>query len=81
VRAKLPLRARVFQCGHCGLNLDRDLNAARNLAQLAAELGASGTGVAGHPQAQASNGRGANRKSPLGGAGGRESSTPQRASA
>jgi putative transposase len=38
VRAKLHLSERVFRCQHqqCGLELDRDLNAARNLAKLVA---------------------------------------------
>lgn len=36
VKAKLPLRVRVFHCEHCGLMADRDLNAARNLAGLVA---------------------------------------------
>ncbi|HEX9342147.1 MAG TPA: transposase, partial [Actinomycetota bacterium] len=31
----LPLGVRVFSCPRCGLMVDRDLNAARNLAQLA----------------------------------------------
>jgi putative transposase len=35
VRAKLVLSERVFACHACGLVLDRDLNAALNLAQLA----------------------------------------------
>jgi putative transposase len=35
VKADLPLGVRVFVCEACGLILDRDLNAARNLAQLA----------------------------------------------
>jgi putative transposase len=51
VKAKLPLRVRVFHCDECGLQLDRDLNAAYNLAQLVTGLGGSGTGVAGDPQA------------------------------
>ena len=38
VKAKLPLRTRVFRCEACGLVLDRDLNAARNLAALAASM-------------------------------------------
>jgi putative transposase len=34
VKAKLPLSARVFCCEACGLRIDRDLNAACNLAAL-----------------------------------------------
>ncbi|HEV3361003.1 MAG TPA: RNA-guided endonuclease TnpB family protein [Pseudonocardiaceae bacterium] len=34
VKAKLPLHVRVFRCDECGFVLDRDLNAARNLAAL-----------------------------------------------
>jgi putative transposase len=45
VRAKLPLRVRVFHCDECGLVLDRDLNAARNLAKLVGEI-AGGTSTA-----------------------------------
>ena len=36
VKAKLSLADRVFECGACGLVMDRDVNAARNLLQLAA---------------------------------------------
>jgi putative transposase len=35
VKAKLSLSERVFTCEACGLSLDRDENAARNLARLA----------------------------------------------
>ncbi len=35
-KATLPLSAQVFRCDHCGAVLDRDLNAATNLAALAA---------------------------------------------
>lgn len=35
VKAKLPLGARTYHCEHCGLSIDRDLNAATNLAKLA----------------------------------------------
>jgi len=35
VRAKLTLAEREFACESCGTRLDRDLNAARNLAALA----------------------------------------------
>nr|MDA8344446.1 zinc ribbon domain-containing protein [Thermaerobacter sp.] len=34
----LPLSRRVFRCGACDLELDRDLNAARNLEKLAEEF-------------------------------------------
>ncbi|WP_326638750.1 IS607 family element RNA-guided endonuclease TnpB [Streptosporangium sp. NBC_01755] len=41
VKAKLALSERIFECGGCGLVLDRDLNAARNLATLAADVAQS----------------------------------------
>ncbi|WP_144121093.1 IS607 family element RNA-guided endonuclease TnpB [Catellatospora sichuanensis] len=61
VKAKLPLHVRVFTCDQCPLVMDRDANAARNLAALAAAV-LTGTGVAGDQDAQASNPRGADRK-------------------
>ncbi|MFH8382628.1 zinc ribbon domain-containing protein [Kitasatospora sp. NPDC018058] len=61
VKAKLPLHVRVFTCDACGLVIDRDENAARNLADLAS-AGITGTGVAGGPDAQASKPRGADQK-------------------
>lgn len=60
VKAKLPLRVRTYQCDACGLVLDRDENAARNLAALAAAV--TGTGVAGDQGAQAPKPRGADQK-------------------
>jgi putative transposase len=36
VKAKLPLSERTYLCERCGLVMDRDLNAARNLLSLAA---------------------------------------------
>jgi putative transposase len=36
VKAKLPLAERTYRCERCGLVLDRDVNAARNLLALAA---------------------------------------------
>lgn len=45
VKTKLPLRVRVFDCDECGLVLDRDFNAARNLAALVSET-AGGTSTA-----------------------------------
>ena len=44
MKAKLPLSEREYRCEHCGMALDRDLNAARNLAVLVAS---STNGVAG----------------------------------
>jgi putative transposase len=46
VKAKLPLHVRTYECDACGLVLDRDDNAALNLAALAAAA-VTGTGVAG----------------------------------
>ncbi|WP_143022366.1 RNA-guided endonuclease InsQ/TnpB family protein, partial [Nonomuraea maritima] len=46
VKAKLPLHVRTYACDACHLVLDRDDNAARNLAALAATC-STGTGVAG----------------------------------
>ena len=54
VKTKLALSEREYNCQSCGLVLDRDLNAARNLAALAAEIDTAGSG----PVA----GRGADRK-------------------
>ncbi|MGH3249616.1 MAG: zinc ribbon domain-containing protein [Trebonia sp.] len=53
VKAKLALSERTYRCTECGTVLDRDVNAALNLAGLA------GSG----PD---SNGRGADRKTPVG---------------
>ena len=36
VKTKLALSERTYHCDHCGLNVDRDVNAARNLLFLAA---------------------------------------------
>jgi len=51
VKPKLSLSQRMFTCNTCGLTLDRDVNAARNLAQLVA---GHGTGSA--PETAAGNG-------------------------
>ncbi|MGH3714211.1 MAG: IS607 family element RNA-guided endonuclease TnpB [Micromonosporaceae bacterium] len=67
-KPKLPLRVRTFTCQHCGLTLDRDLNAARNLKQYVAQSGW-----------ETRNGRGADQKTGPGPAGGCEASTPHRA--
>jgi putative transposase len=42
VKAKLTLAERTFTCDACGLQIDRDLNAARNLAKLAQHVARSG---------------------------------------
>ncbi|MEW2331703.1 IS607 family element RNA-guided endonuclease TnpB [Micromonospora chersina] len=59
VKAKLALSERTFTCITCGMVLDRDVNAARNLAALACEATTAGSG----PVA----GRGADRKTRPGG--------------
>jgi putative transposase len=42
VKAKLTLGERTFRCDACGLVIDRDLNAARNLAKLVEQVARSG---------------------------------------
>ncbi|MEU8136506.1 IS607 family element RNA-guided endonuclease TnpB [Streptodolium elevatio] len=61
VKAKLPLHVRVFKCESCALVLDRDANAARNLAALVVAC-STGTGAAGDQDAKASNDRGGDQK-------------------
>ncbi|MGW4240708.1 IS607 family element RNA-guided endonuclease TnpB [Streptomyces sp. NPDC004749] len=62
VKAELPLHMRTYQCDACGLVIDRDDNAALNLAALAAAA-TTGTGVAGDQDTQAvSKPRGADQK-------------------
>jgi putative transposase len=43
VKAKLPLSERTYRCCHCGLVIDRDLNAAANLASLVETATSTGT--------------------------------------
>jgi putative transposase len=79
-KPNLTLADRTYACDHCGLRIDRDLNAAVNLARLGetrhkvpGEQGPAGSG----PVA----GRGATRETEparAGDAGGREASTPRR---
>ena len=59
VKAKLTLAERTFHCEACGLVLDRDLNAARNLAKLVQHVAWSGR--------ETQNARGADRKTQLAG--------------
>jgi IS605 OrfB family transposase len=66
VKPKLGLRDRIFTCEHCGLVLDRDLNAAINLKQYV-DLEWPG---------DAKTGRGADQKTGPGPAGGCETPTP-----
>jgi putative transposase len=55
VKAKLPLSERTYACASCGIVLDRDANAARNLAEYGnRQIAGSGPQIA--------NGRGADRK-------------------
>jgi putative transposase len=64
-KAKLPLSARVFQCDACGIHIDRDLNAAYNLAALVNDV-VAGSG----PETR--NARGGDRRPGLGRADPRE---------
>jgi transposase len=53
VKAKLSLTERVFRCERCGLVIDRDVNAAKNLLVLAVS-GRGPGGNAGHTAIQGS---------------------------
>jgi putative transposase len=44
VKTKLALSEREYHCQACGLVIDRDRNAALNLAALAAEFDTAGSG-------------------------------------
>jgi putative transposase len=63
VKAELPLHVRTHECDACHLVIDRDDNAALDLAALAAAA-ATGTGVAGDQDTApaVSKPRGADRK-------------------
>ncbi|MFC7422405.1 IS607 family element RNA-guided endonuclease TnpB [Nocardia tengchongensis] len=82
-KTKLPLSERTYRCRSCGLVIDRDLNAAINLARLGVTLpdqGAStGTGSSPAASVPAGKGCGAVRKTSsartVEKAGGREAST------
>lgn len=74
-KANLSLADRTFSCEHCGMSLDRDHNAAINLARLGQSPPGEGNPAGSGPAA----GRGANQKTPTAQAakaGGRETSTP-----
>lgn len=73
VKPKLSLAQRTYSCTTCGLVLDRDHNAAINLENLVRHVAGSGP--------ETLNGRGADRKTTRGVAGGRETSTPHPAPA
>ena len=44
MKAKLSLAERSYRCGHCGLVIDRDLNASFNLAALVGVATGTGSG-------------------------------------
>ena len=83
-KTKLSLRDRVYRCRNGCPDIDRDLNAATNLARLGDTTigGGTGTGTGSGPAVSvtAGDGRGANHKTrpttPVGKAGGDEASTP-----
>jgi putative transposase len=73
VKAKLALNQRTFWCDHCGTRLDRDLNAAINLAHRAAKTTPAAQGES-DPMAGFATGR-ATHKTPHRGAAGDETGT------
>ncbi len=76
-KPSLTLADRIYACDHCGLRIDRDLNAAVNLARLGEPFLVEQSPAGSGPVA----GRGATRETEparAGDAGGREASTPHR---
>ena len=67
VKAKLPPAERTYECDSCGLVIDRDLNAAVNLARCAQQRTGPSTGVV--------TGGADHKTSPTGDAGGSETRT------
>jgi putative transposase len=47
LKDSMLLSERVYQCENCGISLDRDLNAAKNLASMAGSLPVSACGLDG----------------------------------
>lgn len=70
VKAKLRLSQRTFCCDSCGLSIDRDLNAAYNLAALAAKYGGTVAQSCGATAGTSSPTDGNPRKTTPGGGGG-----------
>ena len=78
-KPNLTLADRTYMCEHCGLTIDRDLNAAINLARLGETQQGEQSPAGSGPVA----GRGATRETDparAGNAGGREASTPHQQS-
>jgi putative transposase len=76
-KPNLTLADRIYKCGHCGVQIDRDLNAAVNLARLGEPFPGEQSPAGSGPVA----GRGATRETEparAGDAGGCETSTPHR---
>jgi putative transposase len=59
-KPSLPLACRIYRCEHCGLAVDRDHNAAINLAALVGAVTGTGSGP-GTGQGDLANGRGDER--------------------
>jgi putative transposase len=55
IKDELDLSERVYVCERCGLVMDRDLNAARNLAQLATTVSSTGSDACGEDVRPVSN--------------------------
>jgi len=75
VKAKLPLAERVYTCECCGLVMDRDVNAARNLLKLAAS-GAESLNARGGAVRPGTAGRAPQKREPGAPYGGRPGPSP-----
>ena len=61
MKAKLSLAERTYTCENCGILIDRDVNAARNLAHLPSRVAASGAETQ-NARGGAGSGRAATRR-------------------
>lgn len=64
VKDKLDLSERMYECACCGLAIDRDLNAARNLAQLATTVSSTESNACGEDVRPASSGQTSMKQEP-----------------
>jgi len=64
IKDQLDLSQRTYECDYCGARLDRDLNAARNLAQLTTTASSAGSNACGEDVRPAASGQTSMKQEP-----------------